>query len=442
MRTATLSTLLAIVLLAAPAWSKDKPGPKPDANAEKAESVVIESEDGKVKITQTVRSEGEVVRKPMVLKADRVRINRAKPSILTAEGAQWPKQGSGWLGVKLSDLPAALAAHLNLKSRAVMVRNIVRDSPADKAGLDRYDVIVAIDKDEPIEGLGQFVSRIRALRPGKKVSLWIIHKGKKKQLAVTLGKPVAPDKAEYVYEDEADEVREDQFKLHRGMLKKGPHGWIFQGPKGGVSLPPEIWKIMPKDPFGDVHVHVGTVEGSGRTKSYKIQKMMDGKTTEIEIDEKGGIVVRKTTEAGGDKKTVTHRYKDAEELKKKDVEAYELYEGVMASTDDATVRSGVISSKLGPHEQAARKALEEARKQVERLTEKARDEARHVRVHVAKALSGEARRSFDVSETGQIKVEIREGEDAAKFVFTDEAEMKKKAPKLYKHYEKLLRGDE
>jgi len=48
-----------------------------------------------------------------------------------------------WLGVRLGPIPEALAAHLK-DARGAIVDDVVQGSPAEKAGLKRFDMIVAV----------------------------------------------------------------------------------------------------------------------------------------------------------------------------------------------------------------------------------------------------------------------------------------------------------
>src|SRR5439155_17068337 len=49
-----------------------------------------------------------------------------------------------WLGIQFGPVPEVLASHLQNDGGAIVV-NIARNSPADKAGLKRYDVILRIN---------------------------------------------------------------------------------------------------------------------------------------------------------------------------------------------------------------------------------------------------------------------------------------------------------
>ncbi len=350
----------------------------------------------------------------------------------------------GWLGVRISPVPAAVASQLGLKDKGVMIRNLIKGSPADKAGLERYDVIVAVGQDEKFESVEKFISRIKALKPGAKVRLTVLRKGKERPVTAVLAKGPPAGEVEYLYEDDADELWQDEFKLHRGMLRKGPLGWIFQGPGGGkIELPQELLKEFPKHPWPDVQIHVGT-KGGGKT-SFKISRTVNGRTVEVESTDDGGIVVRKSDK---DKKAVARKYKDADELRKKDAEAYELYKGMHVSKPGTSARTRVFQPKpLIRHGKDATDAMREQLRQLDaeleaqlkQLADRARAEAGAARRKIARAIEPEPRHQFEVDENGRITVQVRQGDSAVKLTFKDEAEMKGKAPKLYKAYEKLLK---
>ena len=63
------------------------------------------------------------------------------------------EESTAWLGVVMVDVPKALSAHLNTGDEGLMVINVIRDSPADTAGIQQYDVILRVDN-EAIGGSG------------------------------------------------------------------------------------------------------------------------------------------------------------------------------------------------------------------------------------------------------------------------------------------------
>jgi hypothetical protein len=92
----------------------------------------------------------------------------------------------GYLGVRLTPVPEMLRVHLGLDEGAgQLVINIINASPADKAGLARYDVITAIDKHE-VRDYDEFVEEIQSAGAGAKVTLTFISGGKKQTAKVRL----------------------------------------------------------------------------------------------------------------------------------------------------------------------------------------------------------------------------------------------------------------
>jgi hypothetical protein len=97
-----------------------------------------------------------------------------------------PNEGRPYIGVMLDGmpLPDLLVKHLGLEpGQGIRIANIHRDSPADRAGLERDDIIIGFDGKD-VDDRQQFVDDVRKAGIGKEVSLEIIHLGKRK--AVTL----------------------------------------------------------------------------------------------------------------------------------------------------------------------------------------------------------------------------------------------------------------
>ena len=84
----------------------------------------------------------------------------------------------GYLGVVVGTPDAELSEALNLKENAGAVISEVADgTPADKAGLKKYDVIIEVEG-KKIEDRQRLTNLIATFNPGEKVSLKIIRDGK------------------------------------------------------------------------------------------------------------------------------------------------------------------------------------------------------------------------------------------------------------------------
>lgn len=92
----------------------------------------------------------------------------------------------GWLGVIVQQLTPELAQSLGLKNDSgALVSDIAPDGPAEKAGLKRGDVIVAVN-DKQIKEMPELPKIIANYKPGTKVNLAIIRDGKRMNLSVEL----------------------------------------------------------------------------------------------------------------------------------------------------------------------------------------------------------------------------------------------------------------
>lgn len=106
----------------------------------------------------------------------------------------------GRLGVGIQTITEDLAKTLGLKeNKGVIVNSVTPKSAADKAGIKRGDVIIAINS-ERIEDGNALRNKVAATAPGTEISLTILRDGKEQELKATLDE-FQPEKAQ----NEADE---------------------------------------------------------------------------------------------------------------------------------------------------------------------------------------------------------------------------------------------
>ena len=94
----------------------------------------------------------------------------------------------GYLGITYKELTPDLAASLGLEedTKGVAINEVMEGSPAEKAGLKRYDVIVEFEG-HPVEKGTEFLNRVSKLEPGTKVQMVVLRDGKREKITVTLG---------------------------------------------------------------------------------------------------------------------------------------------------------------------------------------------------------------------------------------------------------------
>jgi serine protease DegS len=84
----------------------------------------------------------------------------------------------GWLGVKIQDISPDLAASFKLSSTdGAIITNIVLNGPADKAGLDRGDVIVEV-AGRKVRDVRETLDQISQHKPGEHIDITIVRNGK------------------------------------------------------------------------------------------------------------------------------------------------------------------------------------------------------------------------------------------------------------------------
>ena len=85
----------------------------------------------------------------------------------------------GWLGVAIQDITPQLAESFKLNSPdGVIITNLIRNGPADRAGLDRGDIITHLD-DKPVNNMYALLNTISKVKPGTVIEIQGFRNGKK-----------------------------------------------------------------------------------------------------------------------------------------------------------------------------------------------------------------------------------------------------------------------
>ena len=123
--------------------------------------------------------------------------------------------GGGFLGVNTENISRENMGRYGLSvPRGVGVTSVAKDSPAEKAGIRKDDVILRVDGDN-VTSMRKLSRLISEIAPDQTVKLTISRGGSEQELAVTIGK------------------REDTQTI-QGLLK-GQNGGIFKSE-------PRVWK--------------------------------------------------------------------------------------------------------------------------------------------------------------------------------------------------------
>jgi serine protease Do len=94
----------------------------------------------------------------------------------------------GYLGVAVRPVPPEMAESTGVKEHGgVLIDSVVESSPAEKAGIQKGDVIVAVNE-QPVAAPQELTRRIVGTAPGTHVELSIVRKGKPIKVPVELGR--------------------------------------------------------------------------------------------------------------------------------------------------------------------------------------------------------------------------------------------------------------
>ncbi len=133
---------------------------------------------------------GEVVGINTAIVAQGQGIGFATPINMAKDILEQLKTGKvirGWLGIMIQDVTPELAESLGAKAtKGVLVADVVADSPAEKGGLKRGDIIESLNGKQ-IENANMLSRAIAAMKPESPATLEIIRDGKPVTVKLTLG---------------------------------------------------------------------------------------------------------------------------------------------------------------------------------------------------------------------------------------------------------------
>jgi len=93
----------------------------------------------------------------------------------------------GWLGVSMQDMTQELAESFNLdSSTGSLIASVLRDGPADKAGVKPGDILIAVEG-KPVKNSSEMLNLVAALPPGDTVTVTVKRNKQKKSISVKVG---------------------------------------------------------------------------------------------------------------------------------------------------------------------------------------------------------------------------------------------------------------
>ena len=91
------------------------------------------------------------------------------------------------IGVALADVGPASAAQLGVdRQRSSLVTQVAEGKPADRAGLEKWEIITAVDGD-PEASPTDVASAVRKLDRGDTITLTVLRGGESREVTITIG---------------------------------------------------------------------------------------------------------------------------------------------------------------------------------------------------------------------------------------------------------------
>jgi len=347
-----------------------------------------------------------------------------------------------WLGIQLNPVPAAVAAHLQLRNKGVMVRNVFKDSPADRAGLDRYDVIVQVGNKPVaggIEAVKTFSEHVRAKLPGDELRLGLIHEGETKKVVIQLeAMPADWDEMELKYEDDPDVAFRREFDLRGKILRPGPNGWELDDLRdmpGWRKYRDAIKKHLHEKGIQD---WLPWADEPGIDQGRRVDKQ--GRVLHVQRREDGTIEVKRYRRTDGEEKADIAVYEDMNALRQGDPEAYAL---LRPGTNGKWHKKKCVPKRwVPPHWPPGSEPLKpDPRWQewMERFFQGPMEYFRDDGVVPPSKPEKTQEAEFEVGVDGTITVHVRDNRTSLRMTFKSRKELQKRAPELYERFVEMKR---
>lgn len=382
------------------------------------------------------------------------------------------KQPKTWVGVRLTPVPAALAAHIG--HDGVMIANVVSDGPADRAGVQQYDVVVSFDGEE-VRSLQNLADAIGTVGAGAQVEMVVLRKGAEQRLTITPEPRPVGGSVTYKYEEPTAETPDDSTRYFGHRLQRDPSGaWVLE-PLGRMDdMPQDIqgmlrdvpgWRGMLgsnlSDPF-QMQLDPDNDDPSGwrffspnddSNASVSVDIRVNENGKEIAISRQADGAVDVTREENGSHAT-TH-YDNLDALRESDPDAYETYRrysGYRAApmiTVPPTLRN--LPDLQWDFQRKIEQQLQQAREKARDAMNKAGDVSKAIRnqLHSGRSATtggagggnavGQVSESISMQiDNGRVVIDIDSNGETSHYEFDNVDQLKAQDPKVYEKVKHLL----
>lgn len=223
-------------------------------------------------------------------------------NVTSAQEAQAQKT---WLGVSLAPVPQAVSKQLSdliPENQGVMIQSVSPDSPAEKAGLQPYDILLSLN-DQKLYSVEQLAGLVASNKADEEVTLKLVRNGKSEEKQVKLGVRsvnLSPMKSApaYGFNHNFGQGFNQPFLSHPFTTPVFPQGIAPMQPsgKGKVNVMQQFESIsINKTGDGKVRAAV-TIDNNGDKKEFTFEGKYDEvrkqiqETKELPEDKKNSLL--------------------------------------------------------------------------------------------------------------------------------------------------------
>ncbi|MBK8915231.1 MAG: PDZ domain-containing protein [Phycisphaerales bacterium] len=274
-----------------------------------------------------------------------------KRVMVRLSGGPGGEVGAPYIGVLLAPVSEALAAHVG--EGGLIISNLVAGSPAEGAGLRRYDIIRGVNG-EALKDVSAVTDAVKQAGVGGRVELRVLRAGSEMTIALS-PQPRPAEPARYVHEmdDGAGVEARPMFRGHQ--IRVAPDGKIEWESLGQLRDATALRPLVELHGLGDTSQLLARLESliadgeAGATvevsasHDFAINVVRNGESLSVRSGEDGRIVVERVAADGT--KTVTE-YDDAARLREADAEAYEVAKDAIEPAGGASGPGGLSDRRL------------------------------------------------------------------------------------------------
>lgn len=174
---------------------------------------------------------------------------------------EYGKVTRGWLGVTIQNLDKDMAASFGLKEeKGILVGDVIKRSPAEKAGIKRGDIILQFNNKE-VESVTELQQMVAGTKVGSKVPVKIYRENKEMTLKVKIGE--MPEDIASLPTTDAEKEFEEKLGIEvRELTPEIAKKYGYEEDKGVL-----IVKVIPGSPAewaglqrGDLLLQIGTMD--------------------------------------------------------------------------------------------------------------------------------------------------------------------------------------